>query len=84
MTLPSTTEADGEDWQSMPAPITQRYPALDYRSIGNQAERLASPVGDASDYYTCTESDVSTITDDLALLDVSFLESDIQDALLEP
>ena len=79
----STTEADGEDWQSMPAPITQRYPALDYRSIGNQAERLASPVGDASDYYTCTESDVSTITDDLALLDVSFLESDIQDALLE-
>jgi len=64
-------------WEGMPEPITQRYPALEVRA--QTGGTPAEPV----EYFSCTDAEQSTITDDLPLIDVSFIEADIVDALLE-
>ncbi len=80
---PGNVDAEFDEWQDMPAPITQRYPTLEFQSAANRVEAVERPVRDTSSYYTCSDESRSTITDDLELLDVSFIEADIQDALLE-
>ncbi len=69
-------------WEGMPEPITQRYPALQQRGLNGVAIAEAEPKA-VADYFDCTDVEVSSITDELPLLDVSFIEADIIDALLE-
>ncbi|MFT5841946.1 MAG: type II secretory pathway component GspD/PulD (secretin) [Pseudohongiellaceae bacterium] len=78
-------EGSVTEWQSMsmPAPITQRYPTLEFQSADKQSGRPAIKARASSDYYTCTDNEQSTLTDELAPLDISFLEVDIQDAIIE-
>lgn len=63
----------------MPAPITQRYPVLEFNQVGSARPVSLAP----EEYFQCSEEDVSTLTDDIPPLDVSFIEADILDALLE-
>lgn len=69
-------------WEGMPEPITQRYPALQQRGLDGVAIAEVEPKA-VADYFDCTDVEVSSITDELPLLDVSFIEADIIDALLE-
>lgn len=66
----------------MPMPITERHPTMD---LDPRAEIL--PVSTepkaVEDYFSCNDQEVSTITDDIPLIDVSFIEADIMDAILE-
>lgn len=82
---PSVPEgSDGfnhEQWQQLPAPITHRYSALELKPLEQtmgQPERI-DPIKD----FSCTELERSTVTDNIPLIDVSFIEADINDALLE-
>jgi type IV pilus assembly protein PilQ len=74
----------------MPEPITQRYPMMQMESVNNSdggnAANGSLPVAillDEADFFSCTEVEVSTLTDEIPNVDVSFIEADIHDALLE-
>jgi type IV pilus assembly protein PilQ len=64
---------------AMPEAITARYPALNVQTQG-RPEVVQRP---AEDYFDCNKTEPSTITDDIPPLDVSFIETDIMDAILE-
>lgn len=66
-------------WNGMPEPITQRYPMVEYQAIETPRQVVMAD----EDYFSCNAEEASTLTDDLPLLDVSFIETDILDALLE-
>lgn len=68
--------------QPLEAPITQRYPALEFQPATEAISLNAEPKAIA-DYFSCNDQEVSTITDDIPLIDVSFIEADIMDAVLE-
>ncbi len=63
----------------MAPPITQRYPVLEYSAQSS----FQQVVMNEEDYFQCTDQDVSSLTDEIPLLDVSFIEADVLDALLE-
>ena len=68
--------------QPLEAPITQRYPALEFQPA-TEAISLNTEPKAIADYFSCNDQEVSTITDDIPLIDVSFIEADIMDAVLE-
>ncbi|MFK7864781.1 MAG: type II secretion system protein GspD [Pseudohongiellaceae bacterium] len=71
-----------ELWQEMPDPITQRYPILDQSQASDELP-VADVKKDIEEYYNCTNIDESSLIAELPLIDVSFIEADILDALLE-
>lgn len=80
--FPSAQNQKTEQWQEMPEPITQRYPTLDQRQPSEELA-LAEIEKETSEYYNCTIEEETTLIADLPLIDVSFIEADILDALLE-
>ena len=81
---------DLENWQGMPEPITHRYPLVQFveRSIADLGSDAAAEMTNSDsamepEYFNCTELEESTIIDEIANVDVSFIEADIRDALLE-
>lgn len=80
--FPSAQNQKTEQWQEMPEPITQRYPTLDQRQPSGELA-LAEIERETSEYYNCTIEEETTLIKDLPLIDVSFIEADILDALLE-
>lgn len=76
-------DRDSELWQEMPEPITQRYPTLNDRYAPEQREAFPVVEKATSEYYNCTAEEEATLIKDLPLIDVSFIEADILDALLE-
>ncbi len=68
--------------EQMPEPITQRYPALDYLPV-SEVQAIVPEPKPTEAYFSCNDEEVSAITDDIPLIDVSFIEADIMDALLE-
>lgn len=67
-----------EDWQDMPLPITQRYPMIEVETVpGSASAASRGPM------FSCSEPAESSLLQDLPTLDVSFIETDIADALLE-
>ena len=74
-----TMASNESTWTGMPEPITQRYPMVEMHAVDTPPQAVMSH----EDYFSCTAQEESTLTDDLPLLDVSFIETDILDALLE-
>jgi type II secretory pathway component HofQ len=76
------TSVDTEKDMAMPEPITKRYPSLDMVRANSKPD-LLDAIKEPAEYYTCSGEEDSTLTEDLPLIDVSFIEADILDALLE-
>jgi len=82
--MPSTSV-----WQGMPEPITQRYPMVKINDVENSGSTSGlnirpyqEPIAEAA-YFDCIDESKSDITAELPNIDVSFIETDIIDALLE-
>ena len=71
------------NWEQMPGAITQRYPALDQQQAREQLLAAQQNQMSAEEYFQCSSDEPSTITDAIPPLDVSFIEADVVDALLE-
>lgn len=76
-------------WQGMPEPITQRYPMVKLNGVENPLAssglniRPHKEILAESAYFDCIDQSNSELTTDLPNIDVSFIETDIIDALLE-
>ena len=76
--------------QGMPMPITHRYPMVQIEygdaADANQGELAGNSISarvPEIEYFNCTQQEESTLLDGIANVDVSFIEADIRDALLE-
>ena len=76
-------------WQALEEPIIQRYDIsgtnLSAHGRQNQASGLHQNPNQSmiENAFECSEEQASTVTDEIPLLDVSFIEADILDAILE-
>lgn len=84
----NSVDGNSEVWEEMPEPITLRYPMVRLETLGNATpvsadENPSSMKSIKPEYFNCAPSEKSVITDGIATVDVSFIEADILDALLE-
>lgn len=84
--LVGSLNSDSQLWQGMPEPITLRHPLAHFaqRSMADADPGVASSVDSVEpEYFNCSYQEESTISDEIANVDVSFIEADIREALLE-